>query len=128
MLSRPTWAVWSFSLLSKSTFALPDVSAMPLFAVPDSQPCTRLVTSTVTYWPAVATLNVAMALPVVGWLAAVTPVSVHAEVTGSTLTVPAVFTRLTKNVTFARATCAAVMPAGKPDRSNWIRPVLPLPT
>jgi hypothetical protein len=52
----------------------------------------------------------------------------QAEVTGTTLTVPAALTRLMKSVRVAFETWLAVTPAGSCERSNWRKVVLPLPT
>jgi hypothetical protein len=53
MSSLAAWPVSSFSLLSSSTFATVVVNPKPKFvAGVVTHPCTRAVTSTVTYCPA----------------------------------------------------------------------------
>jgi hypothetical protein len=48
----------------------------------------------------------------------VTADSVQAELTGDTVTDPAVFTRFTYRRSVALETCAAVVPEGSTERSN----------
>jgi hypothetical protein len=116
-------------LLSKRTFAVPDVSARPLL-LPGvlNHACTWAVTSTETNCPATDTGKLPIELPVAGAVAEVTLYSPHAAVTGEIVTVPPAFTRFTKTVNVARDTCAEVVPAGSVVKSNWRKVVLPLPT
>jgi hypothetical protein len=93
-----------------------------------SHACTCAVTSTETNCPDVETARVPIELPVAGDVAEVTLYSPQAAVTGETVTDPAAFTRLTKTVSVACDTWAAVVPAGSEDRSNWRNVVSPLPT
>jgi hypothetical protein len=73
-----------------------ELNAKPkLFAGVVTQACTSAVTSTVTYDPALATATLSAVDPVNGAVAKVTLDSAHGVSTGTTLTVPAAFTRFT---------------------------------
>ncbi len=85
--------------------------------------------SIVTNCPAVDTGKLATAVLLIdGMVAYVTVDSDQAPVTSEAFTAPVVLTRFRKSVTFAEAICEAVMPAGRPERSNWISAVSSLPT
>ena len=73
-------------------------------------------------------LKLLTTVPVWGLLLYFTPPSVQLEVTGAMSMEPGERIRLTNSVTEAWPTWLAVMFAGRPERSNWMYAVLPLPT
>jgi hypothetical protein len=89
------WLVSSFSFESKSTVAAEEVSATPkLLAGVVTQPCSREVTSITTNSSSDVGVNDARADPRLGMVSKVTALSLHALVTGETLTEPDASTRL----------------------------------
>ena len=124
MSSSAGWLVRSFSLESSCRLAVAAERARPkLVAGVVIQPCTELVTSKVTYWPAVETWVTAIAAPIEGAEAAVTLYSPQVEVMGESESRPGVSARLTKRRRVAREIWAAVTPVGSGERSNWRRAV-----
>jgi hypothetical protein len=93
------------------------------------QLCTSDVMSIVTNCPAIDAGKLAAGVLLIdGMVAYVTVDSDQAPVISETFTEPVVFTRFRKSVTLAEAICEAVMPAGRPERSNWMSAVSSLPT
>jgi hypothetical protein len=127
------WLVFVFSLVSKlrDDAEVLEMRARPSFTTaPLSQFFTAVVMSTVTKVFAVVTgMAEATRLPNAGALALVMPNSFQAPFTIWILNDPAVPTLFTYSVRTALATPLPVVPAGRVERSNLIKPraTAPLP-
>ena len=128
MSSCGWWPVVVLSLLSKNTVVLGSdnagVTAKPLLPPLLIHCLTWVVTSTLMNCPAVVTGTVGpLPMPLVtGTVFAVTVASAQALKTVCTSTLPGMPMRLTYSSSVALTTLAAVVPAGKVERSKRTRP------
>src|SRR5262249_27438226 len=117
------WLVLVLSLESKNTDVLRAApftdNRIPLFGVPLSQACTKLVTSAGTNWLADAIgTGGGSGGQLAGHDPNVSEFSSQVPVTAATSSMPGVVTRLTQRSNVARATWLAGVPAGSVERSN----------